>query len=138
MSFDSIRGALDARLVALTGWRVACIAWPNVPYAPLAGEPYLEPTFGAAEPTQAEIGTAGRNRQLGFYRVRVLTPPGVGLGVGMRIADRVVAQFPRGLDLSAGAFSVTITKAWAAPAFTRDAWYVVPVTITWDAFTPPN
>lgn len=137
MSFEAIRAALDTRLASLPDWPAARIAWPNIPYTPLAGETYLEPTFGAAEPRQAEIGTSGRNRQAGFYRVRIVTPAGQGLGGATRLADEICAHFPRGLDLAAGSFAVTIARGWAAPAFSRESWFILPVTITWDAFTPP-
>lgn len=138
MSFDAIRAALDGRLVTLPNWNASRIAWPNVQYAPLAQETYLQVAFNAAEPRQAEVGSSGRNLQRGLYVVSVCAQAGHGLGESLAIADRIADHFPRGLDLAAGAFAVTIAKAWAAPSFPRDSWYVTPVTITWEAFTPPN
>lgn len=138
MSFDAIRAALDGRLATLPSWNATRIAWPNTRYAPLAQETYLQASFSSAEPSQAEIGTSGRNRQRGLYVVSVIAPAGDGMGESLAIADRIADHFPRGLDLSATGFAVTIVKAWAAPSFSRDSWFVTPVTITWDAFTPPN
>lgn len=138
MSFDLIRRALDARLAVLPDWPVDRIAWPNVKYAPLAQETYLQASFSIAEPRQAELGSSGRNLQRGLYVVSVVAQAGNGLGESLAIADRIADHFPRGLDLSATGFAVTIAKAWAAPSFSRDSWYVTPVTITWEAFTPPN
>lgn len=138
MSFDAIRAALDTRLTTLPSWDATRIAWPNVRYAPLAGETYLQVDVSVAEPRQAELGSSGRNLQRGLYVVSVVAQAGNGLGESLAIADRIADHFPRGLDLSATGFAVTIAKAWAAPSFSRDSWYVTPVTITWEAFTPPN
>lgn len=137
MSFDAIRAALDTRLAGFqSGTFTKRIAWPNVRYEPLKGETYLEARFAMSEPRQAEIGTNGRNLQSGLYTVSIVSPAGHGEGEPMQLADAVRALFPRGLDLSAGAFAVTIVKTWAAPSFARDGWHVLPVTIAWQAFTP--
>lgn len=136
MSYDAIRVALDARLNGLPAWDVKRIAWPNVKYEPLGGESYLQVSFAVAEPRQFELGDSGRNLQRGIYTVSVVSPPGHGIGDALRIADGVRSHFKRGIDLSAGAFAVTLIKAWAAPSFPRDGWLVTPVTITWQALTP--
>ncbi|MCB9902410.1 MAG: hypothetical protein H6826_13790 [Planctomycetes bacterium] len=138
MSFDLIRATLDARLLTLPDWPSARIAWPNLPYRPLGEETYLQVAIAASEPRQADLGSAGRNIQRGLYTVSVVAPAGIGLGASLQIADQLCAIFPRGLDLPATGFAVTILRAWAAPSFPRDSWFVTPVAITWEAFTPPN
>lgn len=138
MSFDLIRATLDARLLTLLDWPPDRIAWPNVPYRPLAEETYLQVALAVSEPRQADLGTTGRNIQRGLYTVSIVSPSGIGLGASLQLADALCALFPRGLDLPATGFAVTILRAWAAPSFPRDSWYVTPVAITWEAFTPPN
>jgi len=59
------------------------------------------------------------------FQVNVYTPKGTGQLAGVRIAEEILAAFPRNTSLSGVRID---TVGSISPAFTSDGWYVVPVT----------
>lgn len=131
ITYDNARAALDARLEALQSTDVA---WENTIYKPQEGVGYLRTFLLPAEPRQATVGTSGLDRVAGIYQIDVCEPKDAGNGPLLRKADQVVAQFTRGLNLTNGPVTLTISRSWPGPAFQRDSFYVIPVSVTWYSY----
>lgn len=131
IAYDDARAALDAQLES---YQATEVAWENTIYKPKEGVGYLRPFMLTAEPRQATVGTNGVDRVAGIYQIDVSEPKDAGKGAVMRKVDEVIAQFARGLNLTSGAVTLTIMRSWPGPAFTRDGFYIVPVSVSWYSY----
>lgn len=130
---NAIRALLDGRLNTLTP--VIPVAWPNVPFTPVKGTAYHRVNLLPATPEQRELGATGRNTETGVYQVDCVFPADAGAGNAWARAELVRAHFKRGTKLAGSGFVVTIRGAGPGPAIQEDGWYVVPVTISYYAYT---
>jgi hypothetical protein len=121
MGRDSIREALDARLntyIPVEGLTTMSIAWQNVPFTPVVGEPYLDCYDLSGIPAVAGIGSTAPYRHLGTYVIRVMYPLNQGTGQASRQADAVAAHFARGTQMTADGTPVYVERVWKGPAQT--------------------
>lgn len=131
IDYDKVRAALDARL---DDFQSDNVAWENTIYKPREGIGFLRTFLLPAEPRQATVGTNGVDRVAGIYQVDVCEPKDDGNGAILRKVDLVVAQFARGLNLTSGAVTLTIVRSWPGPAFNRDSFYCIPVSVSWYSY----
>lgn len=131
IDYDLARAALDQQL---ENYQADDVAWENTIYKPQEGIGYLRPFMLPAEPKQATVGTSGVDRVAGIYQIDVSEPKDDGLGPVYRKVDEVIAEFSRGLNLTNGAVTLTISRSWPGPAFSRDSFYVVPVSVSWYSY----
>lgn len=128
INYDDIRATLDSHLAAL---QTDNVAWENSEYVPTEGVGYLRPFLLPMQPAQATVGTNGVDRIAGIYQVDVCEPKDQGSGGVLRKVDSIIAQFARGSDISSNGVTLTVQRSWPGPALSRDAFYVVPVSIYW-------
>jgi len=128
--FNDMQAALDNRLNTIAGGYD--IAWPNVPYEPVAGETYLRPTFLPTVTEQASMGTDGQDRTDAIYQIDVFTQAGSGRTA---IPDAVADHFKRGTDLTYNGTTVRVRNVSIAPAIIDGAWQQVPVSIDFYSYT---
>lgn len=92
---------------------------------------YIEQFFLPADSNPIEIGSSGRNRQVGVYQISINIPQGVGKKDAYTIANLVTAGFKRGTVLTNGTVSVTCEKAVVNPGGRSGMHYRVPVSVEW-------
>ena len=128
--FNDIQGALRARLVSLPS--SPPVAWENVDFNPNSNELFLRATSLPGETTQACIGDAGLDDHIGIFQVDVFIPDGKGRSTW---PDTVADHFKRGSVLTQNAVNVRITTVSISSAAKDENFYIVPISITYQAFT---
>ena len=130
MSFDAVRSALD---VAMSAYSATQVAYGNSEFKPTLGTLWYRATFMPGEPTQATLGTAGKNRLVGIYQVDVFAPTGTGVGAGETAAEGVITAFKRGKTFVFGGVTTRVEKVWREGAIEEDDWFHIPVKVMWFA-----
>lgn len=111
------------------------VAWPNKPYHPVSGTPWIKPTIMFAEPRQAELGEDGMNYLSGILQVSIFIPLNVdGDGDAADIAAKLIGYFKRGTKLTSSATPVICERAWPSAVIEEDDWYHVPVSVAWYSY----
>lgn len=128
--FADIQGALRARLYTLTN--KPPIAWENVNYEPSSNVLYLRPTTLQAPTLQACLGDTGRDIHEGIFQVDVFIPDNSGRTTW---PDDIADHFSRGTRLTQNTVSVTITTVSTSAGIKDNNFYIVPVSISYRAFT---
>ena len=127
--FNDIQAALDTQL----NTRGEPIAFPNVPFKPVNGTPYLRPTFFPADTVQASMGANGKDETNGVYQVEVIIPLGSGRP---QLVDTVADLFRRGTVLTYNGVNVRIRSVSVGLALALDqTWYSVPVSANFFTYT---
>ena len=129
--FNDIQGALDNQLSTLTS--SPPVAWPNIPYEPSVGTAYLRPLFLPGDTTQAGLGDTGLDDSFGIYQVDVVYKAGTGRST---LPDSVADHFSRGTVCSYNGVNVRVRSVSIGPMIQDEAWVFVPVSISWQTFTP--
>lgn len=136
----SIEVTLNEHLAGLVFAPVLPIAWPDVPFEPVAK--YLVPSFLPNKTDRAGVGINAPRRHLGLYQVLVRGPLGQGAAVNSETADAIVEHFANqilaanGVRVRIGSFDGGPADPWRSSAIRQDTHSDVPVTIPWwcDAF----
>lgn len=129
--FNDIQAALDNQLSTLTG--STPIAWPNIPYSPSVGTTYLRPLFLPGDTIQASLGDSGKDDTFGIYQIDVVYKAGTGRST---LTDTVADHFSRGTVCSYNGVNVRVRSVSIGPMIQDEAWVFVPVSISWQTFTP--
>ena len=137
MSASEIRAALSGRLDALATVLTLPIAWEGEEFDP-TGAAFLRAQIFRSSTRRPWIQTGGDHIGVGILQVTVNQPMGPEGGspamAADRIADRVAAWFPEDLRLPvAGPFLRIIRMPHVAGGFPDDAFWVVPVSIEFEA-----
>lgn len=128
--FTDIQGALRAQLNTLPS--SPPIAWENVNYEPKAKTLFLRATSLPAPTVQACFGDTGRDLHVGIFQVDVFIPEKQGRSTW---PDSIADHFKRGTVLTQNGVDVRITTVSIAPAINDEHFYIVPVSIGYQAFT---
>lgn len=134
MSLDAIQVALSAHVATLSP--ALPIAWANVAYTPIVGTPFMRVNFLPAQTYNPSMGVGALDlkRYTGIMQVTLFYPINQGEGDPRRKADAVIALFPRGLTLTSSGVVVHVDNTpSAAPGYSQDAWYVLPVSVYYRA-----
>lgn len=127
--FNNIQTALDSRLATYVDLPVA---FPNVPYKPQAGMPYLRATFLPAETVQASMGATGKDETNGIYQIDVVVPRGSGRPQAL---DAIADLFKRGTVLTYNGVKLRIRSVSIDSAILDDEWYFVPISVSFQTYT---
>lgn len=130
--YSNIRSAFAEHL--LTYPQVPAIAWENVTFNPVAGQPYLKPTLLPGEPQQAEIGTDGINMHPGIYQISIFYPSGGGVYSVNQLRDGLINHFKRGTVLTYSGDSVRVVKSYPGPMLQEADYIQIPITIQFRAY----
>ena len=123
----TIRAALETRLVAMAP--LLATQWENAAFVPVACTPYQAVSLLMATPQNPTLGD-GFFRELGFLQVTLRYPQNAGAGAAGAQAQAIRAWFPRGLSLTAGGVSVTVSGTVdIQPGSIDGDRYAVPVRI---------
>ena len=113
------------------------IAWPNRVFVPKKGVSYLQVQCAGRARAPLGFGADGVQQWTGLYQVSVYVPRDSGDREQDAIASKVLAAFPRGLNLATPqAITLTVTSSTAAPAEAFGDWSHLPATVNWFAIEP--
>lgn len=131
MSIIKIRAALEGHLNAMQPPVIT--NWQNVPFDPVAGEPYQIITMMNADPVNPTLGD-GHYREVGFFQIMLCYPVGDGPNDIETRIEAIKATFRRGTTLLNSGITVTISRTPAtSPAIVNADRYCVPVRVPYYA-----
>lgn len=128
--FTDIAGALRTRLSTMTG--LPPVAWENIDYRQSSTTLYLRATFLPADTVQACFGDDGKDLHNGIFQVDVFIPDGDGRST---LPDDIADHFKRGTVLTQNGVNVRIRNTSIGAGLKDENFYIVPVTVSWQAFT---
>lgn len=128
--FNDIEAALASRLNTMTG--LPPVAWPNIEYSRTKGTLYLHPVLIPNSTEQASLSDSGKDFAMGIYQIGVMIPAGKGRST---IPDQIADHFKRGTFCVYNGISVRVRSVSVAPALQDGDWYMVPVSISYFAYT---
>lgn len=133
MSITAIETALEQKLLGVAD--LPAIAWEDVDYKPTTGQPYLKVHHLHNNPRDLFL-ERGPAELPGIFQVSVLYPAGRGKVEAKQLAERIADAFAPVQMLPAGNHRVDLldTPAIASGFPDGEGWYVVPVSISWQAF----
>jgi|AntDeeMetagen134_2_1112570.scaffolds.fasta_scaffold02290_4 hypothetical protein len=131
---ENIRKALDSHLATMPP--AIDVAWPNRPYDPQIGTPWMRPNLLPTPPRQAELGLQGRNAHTGIYQISVFYPAGNGPGRAEDAASALVERFKRGTDVTYANHLVRCVMAGYRDGTQEPDWYSLIVEIEYRAYLP--
>lgn len=127
--FTDIQGALRARLNTLTD--IPPVAWENIDYKPDSTTLFLRATSLPGDTLQECLGEDGLDSHVGIFQVDVFIPDGKGRSTW---PDAIADHFHRQV-LAQNGVNVRITTVSIGAAGKDENFYIVPVSITYRAFT---
>jgi hypothetical protein len=98
-----------------------------------AEDTHIEAWFLPATSETIEVFEDGKERAVGVYFVKVRTPRFVGKYDVNQIVDKVMMAFKRGTVLYLDGIKVRVTKVYPESSLIEGGFYVVPVTVNWQA-----
>lgn len=132
----SIEDALLWHLSVLVLAPVVPVAWPDIPFTPVVGTPYLEPTVLPNKTDFAGVGVGSPHRHFGLLQVNVHGPQGQGSAPTSEIADQIMEHFApdtviarNGVRVRIGAFDGGTAVPYRSQGFNGNGFRVIPVTI---------
>jgi len=128
--FTDIQGALRARLSTLPS--LPPVSWENVDYEPNSSTLFLRATGLPSSTNQACLGDDGLDFHVGIFQVDVFIPDGKGRSSW---PDAIADHFKRGTRITQNSVTVTITTVSIESASKDENFYIVPVSISYQAFT---
>ena len=131
---ESIEAAVFTRAAGLLTLAALPVSWPNVAFSPPSNGRYLRVSL-LPNVTQRLFINSATHRRPGILQISVVVPLNVGASAATRIAGQVAEHFPMDLRVTSGGVSVRVTKAPdIAPAIKEDAAWIVPVSVSFQAF----
>lgn len=130
--FADISAALDGHLNAMS----LPTAWENNEYTPTIGELYLRPTLlpASTEPSSYESS----DEHSGVYQIDVIAPMGGGKGQALTQADLIADQFKSRQTITYNGVNVYLQSTSRLRSARDDGWYIVPISVTYRAYTTPR
>tara|TARA_R110000851_G_scaffold40345_1_gene101792 strand:+ start:908 stop:1315 length:408 start_codon:yes stop_codon:yes gene_type:complete len=133
-AFTDISAALDARTNSLS----LPTAWENVTFTPTTGTLYIRPTLIPAYTEQAGLGLNGLDEHAGIYQIDIIASGSTGKGEATIKADAIADHFKRGLVLTYNGVNVRLSKTSRGVGKRDEAFFVIPIFITYKVFTQPR
>jgi hypothetical protein len=130
-----LRDFVDALNTRLVGAQITReIAWPNSVYVPKKGVSYLAVEMAGRARTPIGFGADGVQQWSGIYQVSVFVPRDAGDREQDALVSKVLAAFPRGLNLPTPQNINLIVEYSSAPSPVVSAdWSSVPTAVHWFA-----
>jgi len=129
---NSIRIALENHLAGMVG--VPAVAWPNVPYTPTPGTPYLRVQFIPVNRRAVVAGPNPEQRHSGLFYVTAYTAESLGSSAGLVLADVIQARFNGSSAIVTSPVIVRIEYSEVKLPLHDPPFYAIPVEIGWYAF----
>lgn len=137
LALRDITDALNNRLIAAAIVPADQIQWSNRTFVPKKGTSYLGAEMAGRNRAPQGFGADGVQMWNGIYQVSVFVPRDSGDREQAIMANKVLAAFPRGLNLSlSGGKPLIIEYSSAPPPVVSNDWSLQPVLISWFATEP--
>jgi hypothetical protein len=135
MSFHSIQTQLEEHLAGVTN--IPTIQHENERFVPVTGEPWVRFTLLPAATTTESIGVIGKSRMRGLAQIDCIYPENTPVVAINKMADAIIASFPKGMILTDSVVSIHIDQSWREVGYraTQTQFYQIPVMIRWSAAT---
>jgi hypothetical protein len=129
---------LAAALLAAAIVPPAQIAWQNRTFVPTKGSSYLSVSMAARAHQPLGFGIDSVAQWVGTYQVSVFVPRDAGTREQATLAQRILAAFPRGLNLplASGGSNLIVSDSSAGAPFVFNDWSNLPVQVSWFALDP--
>ena len=135
MSYRAIAEALET--LAATFTLAGVVVQQDGVYMPVSGVPYLKCELSGYNDTPAGFGANSMMQQVGTFQLSVMRPSTEGVKRGRDLADRLVALFKRGTNISLpNGQTLIIDYTSPQPAQIHGDWISVPVVVNWFASLP--
>jgi hypothetical protein len=135
---NAIRVALENHLFttpATPAPALPAIAWPNVPFTPTTGAPYIRADFVPTLRRPVVAGPDPEQRLSGLFMLTIFTPEDQGANAGMAIADKLLTRFNGSGAILASAVTVRLQYSEVKMPLHSPPFYVIPVEIGWYAYS---
>lgn len=109
----------------------ARIAYPNVAFTPVDGQPWAKLDHLPARTAPAGVGVAAQTRRPGLFQVTLFYPLGQGMHAGLTAAQVVCTAFKRGTALERNGTLLRVQSASLSPSLREEGWWALPVSILW-------
>ena len=112
------------------------IAWENVSYNPVAGNPFLRVMHFPVDTDKLTIGNAGLMDSDGIMVLGLNYPAGMGSGDALENADAISAAFLVGQSIAADDGYIVFRRCTLEPkeASSDPDWWVLPVMVFYNAY----
>lgn len=132
---NAIRVALENRLATSTP-ALPAISWPNVPFTPASGTPYIRARFIPVTRRPVTAGPLPEQRHTGLFMVNVYTPEDQGAAAGMAYAEQIMTRFDGSSAIITADVIVRVEYSEAKLPLHEPPFYVIPVEISWYSYVP--
>ena len=114
------------------------VAWENVDFDKAGRAVWLKEVFAPNDTEQFTIGSTGKIRDFGFYRINVYIPTGQGTFASNTYINELSQLYKHGIVLTKDNYDIIIDKATPNAGFESDGWWVTPFTIDWSCYMAIN
>ena len=132
--FSDIPTGLENHLNTMTNLP-ADIVWENTNFTPTPDQAFLRVSTQPATPTRTSIGIDGLNTQTGIFLINSFYGKGSGRSVQNTFLSELVDHFKSGTVITENSVEIRIESVGPQPAIEEDAWFHVPVQVTYIAYT---
>jgi len=133
MSHSKISNALSKRLQSLPA--SPPVAWENAGFKPVDGVTFLAETYLPAETSGVGVAATDSLDYTGIYQIDVRAALDDYKKEANDTADAVASHFRRGTILTYNGQKVTIQSVSRAQGRADGAWWFIPVSVNWRAFS---
>lgn len=130
----AIRTVLETHLSTTPSPALPALAWPNVPYTPTVGTPYITVEFIPVLRRPVVVGPDPEQRHSGLFYLTVFTPESRGADAGLTIVDQLLTRFNGHTSITGATVNVSIEYSEAKMALHMPPFYAIPVEIGWYAY----
>lgn len=132
-TLNDIRVILESRLAGTQG--LPSVAWPNVPFTPTTGTPYVRAEFIPVSRRPSVAGPNPEQRLSGLFYITIYTPEERGAAAGMTVADTLLSRFNGSESLVTTNGIVRIEYSEVKMPLHDPPFYAIPVEVGWFSFT---
>jgi len=128
MTTHTIYNALRAHLNDMPS--LPPVAYENQPYTAVSGVLWLRENILPADTDPLTLADGDSMDYRGVYQVTVFAPADGGAATGKVMAETIALHFRRGTEVGSG----RVSRVSINPAVNDDGWYVIPVSINYQAY----
>jgi hypothetical protein len=137
-TLNDIRVALESHLASTAASpapALPAIAWPNVPYTPAPGTPYIRVEFIPALRRPVVAGPNPEQRFSGLFYLTIFTPEERGAATGTTLADKLLTRFNGSSSIVTTNAIVRLEYSEAKMPLHDPPFYAIPIEVGWYAYT---
>lgn len=113
------------------------IAYENTDYTYVTGTMFLQAFHMPTSASPANIGPDAFINHRGIFQINVVAPHGQGAVKAASVVDSIISAFKAGTTLiSPLNQAVRILRAVPAGGLNDNDWYIIPISIYYQAFAP--